>query len=538
MTAGQTLPYSSSTATNQEDRFSIKWPLPYTSLILDLGDVLAHYSPEGLDLPTSAFQLKYILSSSDWFDHECRRLSRDECFERVKQTFKVEPEDLRETLRLLASSMTYDNGLIDLVRYLKKESNEELKVYLASNISEDDWQTLKPAVESWAIFDGIFTSFKLGTRKPDQDFYLRILEATGTDPEKALFVDDKPENLVTAQMLGYRGVQGGPGRNVSEQLRNAFGDPAARGQAWIQANAKHMWSLTNTGVILEDQFAQLMILHITRDFNLITVKEKRSERWNTFMYKPVLTTQTYPDDLDTTTLAFLAPELEIATDFKKSIMDEMLEYQNRDGLFYTYFDKTRPRVDILISANILRLFYAYGRGHEVRRTVDQIIGITRTRAYEFGMRYYYHPDWFFYYLSDLCAQHHHHPDSTPTHEGNHISGGTASSSTFDSNDDHVRNPELKPLRDLLVRRLEERMGGCAGEFTDPWSAALRLSAAHALGLRNERDAKILRRTQQNDGSWGKEPWIYRYGNGILIGNTGLVTALAVKGLRQAADLTA
>ena len=133
------------------------------------------------------------------------------------------------------------------------------------------------------------------------------------------------------------------------------------------------------------------------------------------------------------------------------------------------------------------------------------------------MRYYYHPDWFFFYLAELCSKH--------CPETNGVNGNDAGSAA-------THHPELVELLSILRERLRERMGGRAGEFVDSWSAALRLSASQALGLENQEDVDILRRTQQSDGSWSKDSWIYRYGNGILFGNAGLVTALAVRGLKR------
>jgi hypothetical protein len=139
------------------------------------------------------------------------------------------------------------------------------------------------------------------------------------------------------------------------------------------------------------------------------------------------------------------------------------------------------------------------------------------------MRYYYHPDWFFFYLAELCSKHCPGTD----HINGNVNGngnGVGSSAKY--------HPELVELRSILKERLRERIGGRAGEFVDSWSAALRLSASQALGLENEEDAEILRRTQQSDGSWSKDSWIYRYGNGILFGNAGLVTALTIRGLKK------
>ena len=47
---------------------------------------------------------------------------------------------------------------------------------------------------------------------------------------------------------------------------------------------------------------------------------------------PQLTTESYPDDLDTTTLALL--QLDIPANARHKAMDGMLQFLNPDGLFY------------------------------------------------------------------------------------------------------------------------------------------------------------------------------------------------------------
>jgi hypothetical protein len=68
--------------------------------------------------------------------------------------------------------------------------------------------------------------------------------------------------------------------------------------------------------------------------NLVTTSDINRRTWNTFVGEPVLTTKTYPDDMDTTTLALLSRGEEIPQDTIESVMDEMLGNQTEDGLFY------------------------------------------------------------------------------------------------------------------------------------------------------------------------------------------------------------
>lgn len=119
----------------------------------------------------------------------------------------------------------------------------------------------------------------------------------------------------------------------------------------------------------------------------------------------------------------------------------------------------------------------------------------RAGAFEHGTRYYHLPDFFLYYLSDLCAK-------------------------------HPRDDELDTLRDLIVWRLQERIGATH----DAPSAALRVIAARNMELSNNTDRKVLLDLQHSDGRW--TGYVYRYGStGILFSSEGLVTAMAVAALR-------
>jgi len=533
---------------SRADEFVLARPLPYTSIVLDLGDVLAFYSPTGLDLPVSSSIIKRVITSGFWAELECGQLSRAECLSRAGRDFSIQAQDIEETLRLLGGTLKYNTELVDLVHHIKSASCGELKVYLATNITSQDWEILRPTVESWQVFDGIFPSFELGARKPQGTYFQRLLDKIGRAPENALFIDDKPDNIVAARALGMPCIQYTGIDKAIAAIKNAFGDPLARGKAWLSAHAGEMWSETNTGVVIHDTFAQLMVLENTSQPNLVTLPEKTSSTWNFFHGKPALTTSVYPDDLDTTSLAFRNVKgIREAT--KHAVMDEMLKYMDEDGLFNIYFDHNRPRVDIHITANILRLFHAHGRTHQLSNTLSYMAAVARTRAYESATLYYLHPDWFFYHLSELFA----------------ISAPLASDNDYGTNTtDHIDrrgsdgegDQDLAELRTLLKTRLAERFGN--PDHSDPWSLALRLVAARNLGFRCKtfssssssssssavlhgadeedglaRDLRKLRLSQERDGSFGAgQPWIYRYGHGVLIGNVGLITAVAVRALES------
>ncbi|KAK0492315.1 hypothetical protein EDD18DRAFT_1079721, partial [Armillaria luteobubalina] len=54
-------------------------------------------------------------------------------------------------------------------------------------------------------FDDIFTSFAAGRRKLDAEFYQYTLSEASRDPSRTIFIDDKPENVLSACSQGIYG---------------------------------------------------------------------------------------------------------------------------------------------------------------------------------------------------------------------------------------------------------------------------------------------------------------------------------------------
>ena len=56
-------------------------------------------------------------------------------------------------------------------------------------------------------FDAFFSSCYLGLRKPDRKIYQIALDVLQRDPERAVFIDDRPENVAAAASLGIHGIR-------------------------------------------------------------------------------------------------------------------------------------------------------------------------------------------------------------------------------------------------------------------------------------------------------------------------------------------
>ncbi len=105
------------------------------------------------------------------------------------------------------NSMLYDipERRINLIKNLKPNYH----VYLMSNSNEihydmfvRDLQLRFGYREFDNLFDKSFFSFDLHLMKPDPDVFTYIFDHYDLKPEETLFIDDTPENILSAQKMG------------------------------------------------------------------------------------------------------------------------------------------------------------------------------------------------------------------------------------------------------------------------------------------------------------------------------------------------
>jgi histidinol phosphatase-like enzyme len=86
-----------------------------------------------------------------------------------------------------------------------------------------------------------------------------LIEETGIDPTRTIFVDDKLENVITAQSLGMHGIIFDDQKNVIRQLKNICGDPTSRGSNFLASRKKNFTSVTSNNIEFEDVVTSFII---------------------------------------------------------------------------------------------------------------------------------------------------------------------------------------------------------------------------------------------------------------------------------------
>ena len=186
------------------------------------------------------FDIGGVLGSNGW-DHEQR--------ERAIQRFDLNPEDFEWRHKEVVSE--FEEGRITLDEYLdiavfhtpRSFSREEFAEFMRSQsipdeatigiahrlsrhagftlmtMNNESEELNRYRIEKFGIsqiFEAFLSSCWLGVRKPLRRFYHRGLGIADADASSSLFIDDRPQNLLSATTVGLNVIH----FKSSEQLRS------------------------------------------------------------------------------------------------------------------------------------------------------------------------------------------------------------------------------------------------------------------------------------------------------------------------------
>lgn len=232
---------------------------PFRGIVFDIGDVLFRWSFNADDA-SSRCTLRQALASPTWDEYLCGRIAQSQCYELVAKDLSVEPSQVAKAFDQARSSLQASTAVMDFIRSLKED--RDINVYAMSNMAKEDFAALADKFD-WTLFDRTFISGEVGMRKPDPTFFRYVLREICLTPKDIVFVDDKETNVLAARKMGIRSLI--YGKTSIDDLQRLLSTPVSRGIRFLYRNAKHFDSFTDSGVRIQDNFAQLLILEATQD---------------------------------------------------------------------------------------------------------------------------------------------------------------------------------------------------------------------------------------------------------------------------------
>ena len=173
--------------------------------IFDLGKVIVKFKVENLfkNFFKTDREIKYFLNNIctwNWYIQQDTKYDTSKAADSLIKKYpdyKVPIEAFYGRFLEMIDGIYEENLKIAL--NLKKNGK---KIYILSNFPGDQFDNFMKENKFLNEFDDMIISGKVGLKKPDKKIYELAIKKFDCNPNKTLFIDDRPENTEAAQTLG------------------------------------------------------------------------------------------------------------------------------------------------------------------------------------------------------------------------------------------------------------------------------------------------------------------------------------------------
>lgn len=178
-------------------------------IVFDLGNVLIDWNidylykaiiPDGRE--RAAFYERTRIKQID-HERDCGK-PWEELFAPVVNKY---PADAERILALRDRWSETAGAVIEgSVRILESLKRQGYPLYVGSNWARDTFDLVRDRMPFLSLFDGIQISSDIFCAKPDPEFYRHLERSFGFSLQKAIFIDDKEDNIASANACGMDGI--------------------------------------------------------------------------------------------------------------------------------------------------------------------------------------------------------------------------------------------------------------------------------------------------------------------------------------------
>lgn len=180
------------------------------NIIFDFGNVLMTFNArETASKFTSNreeqdFLVDNVVHSPEWEGLgliDTGYLSREEIINLINDRSNNKYKDL--VIDFMNNFYKYRHIQQEVVEIIKNLKKQGYKIYLLSNTNEHSYEEVIKDIEY--LFDGEALSYQLHMIKPYEGIYKYLIDKYNINPEETLFIDDREDNMKTANSLGING---------------------------------------------------------------------------------------------------------------------------------------------------------------------------------------------------------------------------------------------------------------------------------------------------------------------------------------------
>ncbi|HJB36086.1 MAG TPA: HAD family phosphatase [Candidatus Blautia merdipullorum] len=191
------------------------------TLIFDIGKVLVDYDWKKLlqdlkyDEETSQSVAKAVFLSDTWTEGDRGVLSEEELLQAFISNNPVYEKEIRETFQRMGETIHVYSYTKSWLKYLKKQG---YKLYILSNFSQPLYDRCQKEMKFLGFMDGGYMSWQIHCLKPEPEIYQKLIKDFQIEPSKAVFIDDRLDNVAEARAQGLHAVHFTGRKNAMGQL--------------------------------------------------------------------------------------------------------------------------------------------------------------------------------------------------------------------------------------------------------------------------------------------------------------------------------
>lgn len=192
---------------------------PYKAIIFDYGGVI-HLVPEtngatifdvicpALELDQEEFKALYFANNyrnnlQGW-DHKETLLY---VVKKMTESDQAQKDILQKAEGIIEDFQRKRTLNVELLEAIKKMKKAGYVVALLSNYNSALRRVVAENGVAEIFGSNIFISTEIGSQKPDPAIFNHTFKALGVLPSEAIFIDDSPMSLSTAESIGYQPIQ-------------------------------------------------------------------------------------------------------------------------------------------------------------------------------------------------------------------------------------------------------------------------------------------------------------------------------------------
>lgn len=188
------------------------------NIVFDLGNVLVKFDSNELIshfFKVKQKEVKSFYFDSLWNEYDQGLYSVDEMIEKGVKQFPELESDIKNLMHHWTQFVIPLKKNIEFIKTLKKEG---YRVYILSNIPEDDTKYLN-GLGVFEDCDGGVFSYEVKKIKPDLDIFRIFLKKYELNANECLFLDDRKENVDAAKSLGFNAIEVSDSSKVIELVK-------------------------------------------------------------------------------------------------------------------------------------------------------------------------------------------------------------------------------------------------------------------------------------------------------------------------------